>query len=152
MRKINPKSNNADSFKYSILIAIHYCDIPHHREKTTKLDPFANNYNFDNSDRSVFEKNNPNISLTIFNENNKLVFRANNDSINKARIVKISEHRFDAINPSADTLIKIKQLIKSLSQAELKQILTHLIKHFDQQQLRDALMDIIKGRIVLKSE
>ena len=152
MRKINPKSNNADSFKYSILIAIHYCDIPHHREKTTKLDPFANDYNFDNSDRSVFEKNNPNISLTIFDENNKLVFRANNDSINKARIVKISEHRFDAINPSADTLIKIKQLIKSLSQAELKQILTHLIKHFDQQQLRDALMDIIKGRIVLKSE
>ena len=152
MRKINPKSNNADSFKYSILIAIHYCDIPHHREKTTKLDPFANNYNFDNSDRSEFEKNNPNISLTIFDENNKLVFRANNDSINKARIVKISEHRFDAINPSADTLIKIKQLIKSLSQAELKQILTHLIKHFDQQQLRDALMDIIRGRIVLKSE
>ena len=42
MRKINPKSNNHDSFKYSILISLHYYDIPYYIEKTLKLDPFTN--------------------------------------------------------------------------------------------------------------
>ena len=46
MKKINPKSNNINSFKYSILISLHCSDIPYHREKTLKLDPFANKYNF----------------------------------------------------------------------------------------------------------
>ena len=33
MRKINPKSNNIDSFKYSLPISLHYYDISYHREK-----------------------------------------------------------------------------------------------------------------------
>ena len=33
MRKIIPKSPDNDSFKYSILISLHYNDIPYHREK-----------------------------------------------------------------------------------------------------------------------
>ena len=61
MRKIDPKSNNNNSFKYSIPISLHYDDIPYHREKTTKLDAFVNNYNFTNTYPSEFEKNNPNI-------------------------------------------------------------------------------------------
>ena len=56
MRKINPKSNNKGSFKYSILISLHYYDIPYHKEKTTKLDGFTNNYNFTNNNPSDFEK------------------------------------------------------------------------------------------------
>ena len=56
MKKINPKSNNIDSFKYSILISLHCSDIPYHREKTLKLDPFANKYNFSDTNRDIFEK------------------------------------------------------------------------------------------------
>ena len=57
MTKINPKSNNNVSFKCSILIiSLHYYDIPYHREKTTKLDAFINNYNFTNTNPSDFEK------------------------------------------------------------------------------------------------
>ena len=42
MRKINPKSSNIDSFKYSILISLHYYDISHHPERISKLKPFEN--------------------------------------------------------------------------------------------------------------
>ena len=33
MRKINPKSSDIDSFKYSILISLHYYDISFHLKK-----------------------------------------------------------------------------------------------------------------------
>ena len=43
MRKINPKCTNIDSFKYSIL--------------TSKLDAYANNYNFSGFNPDIFDKN-----------------------------------------------------------------------------------------------
>ena len=57
MRKINPKCTNIDSFKYSILISLHYYDISHHREKTSKLDAYGNNYNFSGFNPDIFDKN-----------------------------------------------------------------------------------------------
>ena len=127
MRRINPKSNNSDSFKYSILISLHDYDIPYHREKTSKLDAFANKYNFNDTNPDIFEKNNTHISLAILDVNNKLIYNSSNDSINKAYIVKINEDRYAPIKPITSNLIKIKQLIKKLFQAELKELLIHLI-------------------------
>ena len=46
MRKINPKSSDIDSFKYSILISLHYYDIPYHRERISNLKQYENKYNF----------------------------------------------------------------------------------------------------------
>ena len=43
MRKINAKSSNIDSFKYSLLILLHYYDISHHPERISKLKPFEKN-------------------------------------------------------------------------------------------------------------
>ena len=45
MRKISPKSSDKDSFKYSILISLHYYDICFHPEKVSKPKPFKNKYN-----------------------------------------------------------------------------------------------------------
>ena len=39
-----------------------------------------------------------------------------------------------------------------MSHTELKQMLIHIIKHIDHQQLKDMFMDIIKNNILLKSE
>ena len=127
MRRINPKSNNSDSFKYSILISLHYYDIPYYREKTSKLDAFANKYNFNDTNPDIFDKNNPHISLAIFDVNNKLIYDSSSGSINKAYIVKINEDRYAPIKPTTSNLIKIKQLIKKLFQTELKELLIHLI-------------------------
>ena len=151
MRKKNPKSANIDSFKYSILISSHYYDISYHREKTSKLD-YTNNYNFTNTHPTDFERNNPNISLTILDENNKLIYRSNNDGFKKAYIVKINEHRYAAIKPTSDNLIKRKQLIKKMAHTKLEQILIHLIKYFDNIQLKKVLIDIIKNNVLLESE
>ena len=43
MRKINPKSSDVDSFKYSILISLYYYDISFHPERISKLQPFEIN-------------------------------------------------------------------------------------------------------------
>ena len=120
MRKINPKSNNIDSFKCSILISLHYYDISYHREKPSKLNVYANNYNFSDNNPTDFERNNPNISLNIFSEDNKLIYRSNNDCFKKAYIVKTNENRYAAIKPSPNDFIKAKQLIKKLSHSQLK--------------------------------
>ena len=120
MRKINPKSNNIDSFKYSILISLHYYDISYHREKPSNLNAYANNYNFSDNNPTDFERNNPYISLNIFSEDNKLIYRSNNDCFKKAYIVKTNENRYAAIKPSPNDFIKAKQLIKKLSHSQLK--------------------------------
>ena len=152
MRKKNQKSANIDSFKYSILISSHYYDISYHREKTSKLDTYASNYNFTNTHPTDFERNNLNISLTILDENNKLIHRSNNDGFKKAYIVKINEHRYPAIKPTSHNLIKAKQLTKKMSHTELEQILIHLMKYFDNILLKKVLIDIIKNNVLLESE
>ena len=105
-----------------------------------------------NTNPSDFENNNPNISLNILSKDNELICSSNNDCFKKAYIRKINENRYAAIKPSTDDLIKTKQLIEKMSHTELKQILIHIIKHIDHQQLRDVFMDIIKNNILLKLE
>ena len=70
MRKINPKSSDVESFKYWILISLHYYDISLHPERTSKLKPFEEHHNFIHITPTEIETNNSNISLTIFNEDN----------------------------------------------------------------------------------
>ena len=62
MRKINSKSSDMDSFKYSILISLHYDDISFYPEITSKLRPFERKYNFTHITLNEFEINNHNIS------------------------------------------------------------------------------------------
>ena len=68
MRKINTRSSNTDSFKYSILISLHYYDVSYHPERISKLKPFENKYNVTHITLNEFEINNPDISLTVFDE------------------------------------------------------------------------------------
>ena len=100
----------------------------------------------------ILKKNNPNISLNILSKDNELIHSSNNDCFKKAYIVKINENRYAAIKLSSDDLIETKQLIKKMSHTELKQILIHIIKHIDHQQLRDVFMDMIKNNVLIKSE
>ena len=74
MRKINPKSSDIDSFKYSILISLHYYDISFHPERISKLKQYEDQYNFMHITPTKFEMNNPNVSLTIFDKNNKKIY------------------------------------------------------------------------------
>ena len=51
---------------------------------------------------------------------------------------------------SSDNFIKTKQLIKKMSHTELKQILIHIIKCLEYNQLRKILTDMIKNKILLE--
>ena len=113
MRIINiSKSTNEESFKYSIFISLYYYDILCHPERITKFKPIQNKYNFTHNTPNEFELDKPSISLTIFDEDNKIIYFANNNSDNEAQIVKINKYRYAGIKPSKDYFIKLKQLLK----------------------------------------
>ena len=111
MRKINPKSSNIDSFKYSILISLHYYDISHHPERISKLKPFENKCNFNDINPNEFEINNPNISLTVFDENSNTTYLPKNNRANKAHIIRWNKHRYAAIKPLKNKFVKLKEIL-----------------------------------------
>ena len=121
MGKINPKSSDIDSFKYSILISLHYYDIPYHRERISNLKQYENKYNFIHITPTEFEINNSNISLNIFNEDNQKIYTSKNDTTNKAYIVKLKNNRYAAIKPLKNKYTQLDEILKCFSQTELKE-------------------------------
>ena len=99
MRKINRKSSDAYSVKYSVLISLHYYDISFYRERISRLKPFGKQYNLIHIKPTEFETNNSNISLTIFDEDNKKIYHRKNGSAKKAYIVQSKNNRYAALKP-----------------------------------------------------
>ena len=129
MRRISPKSSDIDSFKYSISISLHYYDISYHPERISKLRVFENKYNFNNSTPNDFEINNPNISLTVFDENNNITYLPKNNSNNKAQIVKLKD-KYAAVKPLKNKFIKLDKLLESFLHLELREhILQNILKN-----------------------
>ena len=130
MRKINPKSSDVDSFKYSILISLHYYDISFHPERISKLQPFENKYNFIHITPTEFEINNPNTSLTIFDENNKIIYVTKNNGTNKTQILKLRNNRYAALKPLKNKFIKLDKVLAFFSHKELRErILQYIFKN-----------------------
>ena len=127
MTKRNPKSSDADSFKYSVLISLHYYNTSFHPERISKLQPFENKYNFVNTTPDEFEINNPNISLTIFNENSKKVHITKNNCANKAQIVQLKDNRYAALKPVRSKFIKLDRILTSFSHEELREYILQTI-------------------------
>ena len=113
MRKINPKSSDVDSFKYSILISLHYYDISFHPERISKLKPYEHKYNFIHITPTEFETNNSNTSLTIFDENNKKNYTTKNDSSNKAYIDQLKNNRYAALKPFKNKFMRLEKMLKN---------------------------------------
>ena len=105
MRKINPKCSDIESFKYSILISLHYYDISFHPERITKLKPYENKYNFSNSKPIELETNKCNISILY--QNNKKIYTTKNNSANKAKIIQLKDNRYAALKPLKNKFIKL---------------------------------------------
>ena len=127
MRKINPKCTNIDSFKYSILISIHYYDITPYPERIPKLGPYINKYKFTTTLPKDFERNNPNISLTTYDEKNNMLYSPRNNSNKKAYIIKINNHKYNATKLKKPKSIKLKELLSSFTYEELSIIFQEII-------------------------
>ena len=66
----------------------------------------------------------------MFDEKNKIIYKPNNISVNKARIVKIDDDRYAAIKPLKDKFIKLNELLNSFSHLELGEyILQNILKN-----------------------
>ena len=69
---INPQNKDNMCFQYAITTSLNYKKIKNHPEKISKINPFINNYNWDNmqlpsqqQDYEKFEMNNKSISLNV---------------------------------------------------------------------------------------
>ena len=113
MKSINPKCWHEDSFKYSILISLHYYDVKSHKERINQLDKYINNYNFESNNYQKFENNNQSISLNVYDENHNLIHKSINNSNKKACIVKINNNRYQALKPNKDKYIQLRELLKN---------------------------------------
>ena len=68
--------------------------------------------------------------MTVFDEKNKIIYKPNNISVNKARIVKIDDDRYAAIKPLKDKFIKLNELLNSFSHLGLGEyILQNILKN-----------------------
>ena len=101
-----------------MLISLHYYDLYNHKERINQLNKYINNYNFKSNDPSHFEKNNICISLTVYDENNEILYDSKNKSNNKAYITKIN-NRYHALKPDKDKFVQLKHLLKQFTHKEL---------------------------------
>ena len=126
MRTINPRCMNDDSFKYLIIISLHYYDLNTHKERINQLNKYINNYNFKSNNYNDFEINNPNISLTVYNDLNEIIYNPKNKSNNKAYIIKIN-NKYHALKPDIDKFVQLKQLLKQFTHKELREFILNYI-------------------------
>ena len=61
-----------------------------------------------------FETNNPNFSLTIFDENKNRIYTSRNNSTIKAQIVKLqNNNRYAALKPFKNKFVKLDDILRS---------------------------------------
>ena len=128
MRTINIMPSSSYSFKCSMLCSLHYYDISSHPERISKLKPYENRYDFAHDTPYEFEVDNPNISLTAYDENDEIIYHPINNSKNKAKIVKTNNHKYNAIKPSQNKYIKLNKLLNTYCQEELSSHLLQILK------------------------
>ena len=123
MCKINHKSSDEESFMYSILISLHYYNIYSNPERLSNLRSYINKYNFTDITAKGFEINNPDISLTIIDEDKNILYRPSNIGNNKAQVVKLKDNRYAAIKQIKNKYIKLKEILQSFSHEEITNII-----------------------------
>ena len=97
-------------------------------QRISKLKHFENNYNFTEILSNEFETINPNISLTIFDENKNRIYTSRNNSTIKAQIVKLqNNNRYAALKPFKNKFVKLDEILRSFSEKGLKEYLINRI-------------------------
>ena len=97
----------------------------YHPKRISNLKPYKNRYNFIHIIPTLFETNNINVSLKIFNEENKKKCTSKSDTTNKAYIVQLKNNRYVAMEPLKFTQLNIT--LKYFSVMELKDYVLTLI-------------------------
>ena len=129
MKIINPKCTNEDSFKYSILISLHYYELNIHKKRINQLNKYTNNHNFESNNYDNFENNNPYISLSVYDENVKLLYKSWNNTNNEASTVKINNHWYHALKRNKNIYKQLNDLLKQFTHKELTEYILNKVTH-----------------------
>ena len=121
MRTINPKCTNKDSFKYSILISLHYYKSNTHPESISQLKKYLSKYNFKSDNYNDFENNNSSIPLNVYDEYGVLLHKSNNRTNNVVNIIKINNYWYNALKPKKDKYKQLNELLKQITYQELSE-------------------------------
>ena len=129
MKSIKQKCSNNESFKYSILISLHYYDLNSHPERMNKLNKYINKYNFSTTNYRDFENDNQSVTLSVYNENKEIIYTPKNNTDNKAHIVKINNYRYNALKPNKDKYIQLENVLKLFTHKELTDYLLRKVSY-----------------------
>ena len=129
MKIINPKCTNEDSFKYSILISLQYYELNIHKMSINQLNKYTNNHNFESNNYDNFENNNPYISLSVYDENVKLLYKSWNNTNNEASTVKINNHWYHALKRNKNIYKQLNDLLKQFTHKELTEYILNKVTH-----------------------
>ena len=70
--------------------------------------------------------------MVVYDENDRITYMSNNNSINKAKIVKINNHGYAVIKPLKNKFVKLNTILESFSHIELREhILQNIINKID---------------------
>ena len=105
MRLIDIDCADKESFKYSVLLYLNYCNIKKNHLRKSLIDknikPNIHIKFYKDNDPIQSEKNNPLIDLLIIDINKEPLFLTRNNS--KTRIVKLNGYRYSITKPSINT-------------------------------------------------
>ena len=127
MRKINPKCSDDESFIYSIIISLHYYDISDNPERISTLRPYIKDNDFTDITPLKFVGNNPDISLTVIDDDKNILYISHNISSIRAKIVKLKNNRYATIKPVKNKYIKLKEILRLFSHKEISDIIKQKI-------------------------
>ena len=103
MHLINIKCNDSNSFKYSILLYLYYCNIKNNYLRPTEINkhsnPYIQIYFNENNDIYQFEKDNTFINLLIIDINDKPIFLTRNNGKIEVTTVKLIYHWYSLYKP-----------------------------------------------------
>ena len=129
MRSTNPKRTNEDSSKYSILISLYYYELNTHKERINQLEKYLNNHKFESNNYDTFENIYPFILLKYMMKMVKYYINQKNNTNNEACIVKINNHRYDALKPNKNKYIQLKELLKLFTHKELLEFILNKVSY-----------------------
>ena len=133
MRTINPRCNDSNSFKYSIIIYLYYYDMMPHPERHNKVEKFINNYELDGTmNLDNFKKRNNNIIVIVYDLTGNAIDTPSNLTHKEmeknviARTVKLNEHRYNALKPYTPLIVKLLNIIRKYNRNEVLQAINKI--------------------------
>ena len=78
-----------------------------------------NDHVFNSDNYQDFERDNPNICLTVFDENENVIYNSNNKSLITANILKTNFNRYKALQPNKYKNTLFRVLIKQVNQKDI---------------------------------